>query len=68
MLRDKIADGRGVERARYTQCPGDRSTPLREVEATRIAVQGCATPWQASTGIGDENALNRYDAQQLGDR
>jgi len=66
--RDDIADGRGVERTRHAQCAWDRSPPLREVKAARITVQRSAAAWQTSTGIGDENALDRYDAQQLGDR
>jgi hypothetical protein len=38
VLRDNIADGRGVERAGHAQCAWDRSPPLREVEAARITV------------------------------
>ena len=62
MLRDVLADGRAVERngraERTAECP----TPLREAEADRIKVQGRTPTRQPTTGVRDQNALDRYDA------
>jgi hypothetical protein len=60
--RNVLPEAGGIQRALHAQRATERPPPLREVEAVRILVQGCTTTWQPTTGVRDENALDRYDA------
>jgi hypothetical protein len=60
--RDVLAQAGGIKDARHPQRAAERPPPLREVEAARVAVQGCTSTRQPTTGVRDENALDRYDA------
>jgi hypothetical protein len=51
-----------IQGARRTQSAAERPPPLREVEASQIAVQGSTPARQPTTGVRDKNALDRNDA------
>ncbi|GLW62727.1 hypothetical protein Arub01_09710 [Actinomadura rubrobrunea] len=55
-----------VERPRQAEGPGERPTSLCELETSRIGVQMRAPARQPPAGIGDDDALDRHEAQQLG--
>jgi len=62
MRGDVLPEGGGIKGARHAQCAAERPPPLREVEAAGIAMHGGTTTRQPSTGVRDENALDRNDA------
>lgn len=64
-LLDEPAEPLRVERPLEPEGPGKRPTADREVEAGRIEVQVSAPARQCATGIGDADALDRRDTQQL---
>jgi hypothetical protein len=47
---------------RRAQRAAERPAPLREVDAGRVGMHGGAPARQTTTGIGDEDVLDRYDA------
>ena len=57
--------GGGVERALEAQGPGERSTPLSELEAPERRVHMGTTTREPPVRIGDDSALNRHHAQQV---
>jgi len=57
-----LPEAGGIQGARRTQTAAERPPPLREVEASHVAVQGGTAARQPTTGVRDENALDRYDA------
>ena len=59
MLRNVLTEGRDVERAGHAQRATEGPPSLREVEAARSEVQGCASPGRATTGIGNEPETGR---------
>jgi hypothetical protein len=62
MPRNVLPEAGGIQRARHTQRPAERPPPLREVEAGPVEVQRGTATSQPTTGVRDENALDRYDA------
>jgi len=59
---DVLAEIGDVRDTRHPQCAAEDPPPLREVEAARIGMHGGTTARQPTTGVRDENALDRYDA------
>lgn len=64
-LLDEPAEPLRVERPLEPEGPGERPTADREVEAGQVEVQVSAPARQCATGIGDADALDRRDTQQL---
>jgi hypothetical protein len=60
--RNVLPEAGGIQGTRHTQRAAERPPPLREVEAVGVAVHGRTATWQPTTGVRDENALDRYDA------
>jgi hypothetical protein len=55
----------GVERTLPAQSPGERTTPLSELEAPERRVQVRTTTREPPVRIGDNTALDRDHAQQV---
>ncbi len=49
-----LAHGRDVQRPGQAQCPTERPTPLREVEAVQDGMQVRPAPGKETTGIRDQ--------------
>jgi len=66
MRHDVLDQRRQVERTRGPKSPGERPTPLREVEAGLLAVHRSTSTRQPATGIGHDPepglALFHHDA------
>jgi len=60
--RNVLPEAGGIHRIRRTQRTTERPPPLREVEAVQIEVHGGTATRQPTTGVRDEDALDRYDA------
>jgi hypothetical protein len=60
--RNVLPEAGGIQSSRRTQRATERSPPLREVEAVQIAMHGGTATRQPTTGVRDEDALDRYDA------
>jgi hypothetical protein len=62
MRRDVLPEAGGIEGNRHAQRAAECPPPLREVEAAEIRMQGRTSTRQPTTGVRDEDALDRYDA------
>lgn len=57
--------GGGVERALEAQGPGERTTPLSELETPERRVHMGTTTREPPVRIGDDSPLDRDHAQQV---
>jgi hypothetical protein len=62
MRRDVLPEAGGIEGNGHAQCAAECPPPLREVEAAEVEMQGSTSTRQPTTGVRDEDALDRYDA------
>lgn len=60
-----LVQGGGVERTVQAQGPGERTTPLSELEAPESRVHVGTTTREPPARIGDNTALDRHHAQQV---
>jgi hypothetical protein len=60
--RNVLPEAGGIRRTGHAQRATERPPPLREVEASQIVVQRGTAASQPTTGVRDEDALDRYDA------
>lgn len=51
---DVLTDRSDIDRTGQAQCPAERTTPLREVEASRIEVHMGTTAGKATMRVGGE--------------
>ncbi|GIH77711.1 hypothetical protein Plo01_41400 [Planobispora longispora] len=61
-----VSQQRQIERSRDAKSARKRSTALGELETARGGMQRSTTPREPSSQVGDYDALDHHQAEQLG--